>query len=226
MRDGYTALHTAVRNSQIQAVKALLDLGGPRLNSIADNEKLTPFMHALQIGYSNIIKLFADMGTFKAEANPSVSRSKFIGQTIEMVIRSRDLVQCKNLLAVTSLDDFETCPLRCDGCSPVMLAIREGNLAVLKWLLEVNCTGLIGSCPVHFRRRVQPGYNALISACDNPELNGALPPLLVAYLKLGLDWTSAPVSPIHAAARANNLAAIKTILDHIGKKDLLYRYVS
>lgn len=222
---GHTALHTAVRSSQVQAVKTLLELGGARLNAIVDNEKLTPFMHALQTGVPSVIKLFPDVETFKTEANPSAARSKFIGETIEMVIRSGDLVQCKNLLSVTSLEDFETCPLRCDGCSPVMLAIREGNVAVLKWLLEEKCTGLIGSCPVHFRRHVQPGYNALISACDNPQLNGALPALLSVYLRHGLDWTIAPVSPIHAAARANNLAAIKIILLHMRAKDLSYRYV-
>lgn len=223
--DGFTALHTAVRNSQMQAVKTLLEIGGAKLNSIVDNEMLTPFMHALQIGFPNMIKLFTDVGTFKVEKNASAARSRFIGQTIEMVIRSGELVQCKNLLSVTSLEDFETCPLRCEGCSPVMLAIREGKLAVLRWLLDEGCTGLVGSCPVHFRRHVQPGYNALLSVCDNPQLNEGLAPLLSAYLDNGIDWTAAPVSPVHAAARANNLAAIKIILQHIRAKDLSYRYV-
>lgn len=224
--DGFTALHTAVRNSQVQAVKTLLELGGAELNSIVDNEMLTPFMHALQIGFPSVIKLFTDMGTFgKVEASASAARARFIGQTIEMVIRSGDLVQCKNLLAVTSLEDFETCPLRCDGCSPVMLAIREGKLAVLKWLLDEGCTGLVGACPVHFRRHMQPGYNALLSVCRNPKLNEGLVPLLSAYLANGIDWTTAPVSPVHAAARANNLAAIKIILQHMRSKDLSYRYV-
>ena len=223
--DGFTALHTAVRNSQAQAIKMLLEIGDPSLNTILDNEMLTPFMHALHIGFPHIIKLFGDVEIFKAEANPSAARSRFIGQAIEMVIHSGDLIQCRNLMIAVSLEDFETCSLRCDGCSPIMLAIREGKLAVLKWLLDEGCTGLVGSCPMHFRPHLQPGYNALISVCDNPRLNEGLEPLLSAYLQNGIDWTIAPISPIHAAARANNVAAIETILQHIELEDLSYKYV-
>lgn len=82
------------------------------------------------------------------------------------VIWSGRVTWRKNLVGTTSLEDFEMCPYQCDRCLPVMLAIREGKLAMLKWLLEDGCTGCIKSCPAHFRRR--RGYSALISVCDNP----------------------------------------------------------
>lgn len=231
-KDGFTALHAAVRYSWMQAVKTLLEIGDASLNTIVDHEMLTPFMHALRIGFPNIIKLFTDVGIFKVEANASAARSRLIGQTIDTAIRSGDLVQCKNLLAATSLEDFDTSPLPCDGCSPMMQAIREGKLAVLKWLLEVGCTGFVGSCPTHVRRKKNPqkmqpppGYNALVSLCGQPAMFGGLEPLLTAYLKNGIDWTIAPVSPVHMAAWADNLPAIQIIIKHIRANCKLYRYV-
>lgn len=229
--EGFTALHTAVKNSQMQAVKTLLEIGGPGLNAIVDHESLTPFMHALRIGFPNIIKLFTDVGAFKVEGSANTARSRFIGQAISKAIRTGDLAQCKNLLSVTSLEDFETCPLRCDGCSPVMQAVREGKLAVLRWLLDVGCTGFVGTCLTHVRRKKDsedeppPGYNALVSVCGNPAMNEGLPPLLSAYLKHGIDWTTAPVSPIHFAVWADNLAAVKAIMKHIRANATHYRYV-
>ena len=227
--EGFTALHIAVKNSQIQAVKTLLEIGGPDLNAIVDHESLTPFMHALRIGFP-IIKLFTDVGAFKVEGNINAARARFIGKAIDKAIRTGDLAQCKNLLSVTSLEDFETCPLRCDGCSPVMQAVREGKLTVLRWLLEVGCTGFVGSCASHVRHKkdftgVSPlsGYNALVSVCWDPAMNEGVSPLLSAYLKHGIDWTVAPVSPIHFAVWADNLAAVKSIMKHIRANGTMYR---
>ena len=70
-----------------------------------------------------------------------------------------------------------------------------------------------------------PGYNALVSMCVNPAMNEGLSLLLSAYLKHGIDWTIAPVSPIHVAVWADNLAAVKAIMTHIRANGTMYRYM-
>ena len=228
-RDGSTPLHTAVRGSQAQTVKMLLELE-PQNSNLEDNEFMTPFMYALRIGFGDIIKLFANIGPLRpspqvgpmSEARPL--RARLIGETIESVIRSGDLLQCQNLLAVTSIEELETSPLKCEGCTPMILAIREMKPAIVQWLLSKGCRGFIGSCPGHYRRYRQLGFNALNMICEKPKLtNPCLPTMLVAYLRENIDWTSASMSPIHTAARANNSAAVSLIVDHIRSQPIAYR---
>ncbi|CAI4214859.1 unnamed protein product [Parascedosporium putredinis] len=226
-------IHFAAISGQAQAVKMLLGLDP---HSLADNEMMTPFMHALRIGFVEIIKLFVEVDK-SPEPTPVPApasapdrqpqdpplRTRMIGETIDSVVRSGDVRHCRSLLSVLSIEDFAMMPLKCEGCTPLILAIRENKADVLEWMLTNECKGFTGSCPAHFRRSRQLGFDALNLLCERPRLIKLLPKMLEAYLREGIDWTSACLSPIHMAARANNIDAIDDIVRHVKHDALKYR---
>ena len=211
MEDGSTALHIAVRYNHTRVVKELLKKA-PDLRMMSDNMGFTPYMNALQDGSPHIINIFTD-----CQIIPSKSRNALVGEMIDKVIRFGDPVLCSSLLSEINGVDFEACPLLC-SCTPVMLALHEKKPAVIKLFLEWGFNIFHGKCSTHFDK----GVDTLNNVCQDPELSELIDSLLSSYLE-GIDWTAAPVSPVHAAAKAGNHNAIKSILQHIREREDEYR---
>ena len=212
--DGSTALHLAVYYNHAPVVQELLKRV-PGLSTMSNNKGLTPFMNALQYGSPQMIVIFTD-----CQILPSKPTNALVGQVVDKLIRFGDSALCDRLLSKINGIEFEACPLLCD-CTPVMLALHEKKPAMLKLLVEWGFNGFRGQCSTHFDEAV----DTLNTVCQDPEQSEALlDPLLSSYLE-GNDWTVAPVSPIHAAAKYGNHEAIRTILQHIREREDEYRYV-
>ena len=85
--DGSTPLHTAVRAGRARAVRTLLELGPA---NPVDNERMTPFLHALRIGLADVMRLFVSVERFRPEPHPGVQQARSIGLTIEAVVRASE----------------------------------------------------------------------------------------------------------------------------------------
>lgn len=216
-KDGSTALHLAVRFHQTKTVESLL---GQHLNlAVAlDSHQRTPFLLALECGFTSIAKLFLSHKGITKLPGESHMPPSIRSEHVASVIQFGDTKLCEELLKETSVDWFSS-SLSC-GCTPLMLAIHNETPTVIEWLLQKIPNKLAGSCSTHFKEK---GFAVLNEACRHPKLNGYLNHLLDSCLSDGFEWTTAPVSPIHIAAAVNNAKAILIIATHIETNGVMYR---
>jgi ankyrin repeat protein len=227
-RNGSTALHLAAVNCQCYAVRTLLELG-PK--SPVDGDGITPYIYAVRTGMKHLVEIFhefaPDIFPLKVLSVISARRARLIGAALETAISAGELQTCRNIAASTSIAEIDSARLKCNGCTPLLFAIRKSKLHIICWLLDSGSRAFTGVCKAHFAG----GYDALTEVIERKIFNQTRPghpmpvgglaardiyvKLLDAYQTAGIWWFTSPLSPIHAAARRNDELAISDIISHI-----------
>jgi len=220
--DGSTPLHVAVRAGQRQAVELLLQLGPAHP---VDKNNLTPLFYALDIGVKEIVEMFFGLSIATPPSRDSTERKDQICRAVKMVISKGNLDHCKMLLKATSAKEIRTAYLECGKCSALTYAIRKQHGHIVNWLLDLGCEGFIGSCLDHSLKDKR-GFNALNDICEKPRLLKCISPILDAYLKASISWTSMEAGALHSCAMSDNAEGISKVMQHLAENALEYRSVA
>jgi ankyrin repeat protein len=122
---GETALMTAVRTGKTDAVTLLLDRGA-NVNAKDSVRSQTPLMWAVTENHPDIVKLLVARGAdVKAQTTITMPRGQYVparagGASGNGIIRQRAL------------------PTKDGGMTPLLFAVRDGNVAMTRLLLELG----------------------------------------------------------------------------------------
>ncbi|HEY1304684.1 MAG TPA: ankyrin repeat domain-containing protein [Vicinamibacterales bacterium] len=122
---GETTLMTASRSGNIEAVTLLLDRGA-KVNAKDNTRSQTALMWAVTENHSDIVKLLVARGAdVKAQTTITTPRGEYVparagGASGNGIIRQRAL------------------PTKDGGMTPLLFAVRDGNVAMTRMLLELG----------------------------------------------------------------------------------------
>ena len=122
---GETALMTAVRTGNVEAVTLLLERKA-NVNARESVRGQTALMWAVTEGHTGIVKLLAGHGAdVKAQTNVTTPKGEYVparagGASGQGIIRQRAL------------------PTKDGGITPLLFAVRDGNVAMTRLLLELG----------------------------------------------------------------------------------------
>ncbi|KAJ8129274.1 hypothetical protein O1611_g4358 [Lasiodiplodia mahajangana] len=207
--DGSLPIHFAVRNGHASAVKALLKCGS---SARADGFGMTPQMYATKLGYNKILEILdeskpsSESHTAAGESQGREARPKLLLMALESAIETEDMETLERLYN-------QGCPLdismpNCDGCSPLIVAIRTRKVAVVQWLLTKRCSVLRVSCRRHGRKA------ALALAVQGRALTSHLSEILDIGLETAWDLASLGY-PLHAAVTGRIHENLRLVIEHI-----------
>ena len=213
-----TALHLATRARHPECVRTLLGLGCAR--EPRDVDGLTPLVMAIKINAVAVRSTLLGEITGSPVPNPFGPNRRTLlalGEAMETAIRQLDVQMVDYILDLG-------CPVdivlpSCKGCTPLLLAIRQGKAPVARRLLDRGARKFAGHCQKHFGRV----YNAVHEACLKENRLVCLDDVLDAALRVDHNWLQADVSPLQVAAEQKNAAALQALLDHIKEHIDQYR---
>ncbi|KAI0882303.1 ankyrin [Annulohypoxylon maeteangense] len=213
---GDLPLHFAVQTQQLAIVKVLLSLGS---DNTMNKSGATPFILACQLGSQPIISSFQTLRRqdIPHESNShggnaifsSTKQQSSLNLGLEHAIRNGDITLCQRL------HDQGCCLTAnipsCNGCSPLLLAIRNGKIDIIKWLLSHGASTLETTCS---RCKMS---SPICEILETEEFNEVLPQFLERYLNDGGNLVRETYSPVFAAVKYNNSEGLRILLDHLKK---------
>lgn len=148
--NGFTPLHIAVQNEQIDIVQLLVDLKADV--NIKSSQGSTALHYAVEIGNNDIVKILLN------GENCCVNATSIDGTTpLHIAAKKGSIRIVEDLLNVRAsvnsvvLSDFS--PEKCDGYTPLYFAVENGGKEVVKLLLKrganVNDTAVNNLTPLH-----------------------------------------------------------------------------
>ncbi|KAI2469788.1 ankyrin [Annulohypoxylon bovei var. microspora] len=212
---GRLPLHYAVINRCLAAVTTLLNLGSDV--TTIDNSGMSPYLYAHQLENQPIIDCFHD----KQEQNRShddssisndvllLSLRQQFGLTtaLQGAVRKGNITLCEKLRQMGCQLDANM--PSCNGCSPLLLAVRHEKIDIIKWLLSQKASTLKTSCfscgllgPIH-------------KILQSIELIGIVPQFLERYLSDGGSLLSELHNPMYTAVHYENIEGVQILLEHI-----------
>ncbi|KAK4163823.1 ankyrin repeat-containing domain protein [Cladorrhinum sp. PSN259] len=216
---GLIPLDDAVSWGSVEVVKTLLDLGAD--STILGFNDHTPAVTALIQGEFEIAKILDSSQTYKLQDEKVAKNERINGmrQALENAIINSRIESCKKLFKMG-------CPLnkpllRCGACSPLLLALREDQCAIVAWMVEtgVDLNILAPVC----EKEYYSSYNAPALATRSVDPVQTLSSVMTAYLKAGGLLFLDARTPFHAAAAGKTSTAIPVIVKHIKENVNLYR---
>jgi ankyrin repeat protein len=206
--DGSTALMLAANAGKVEIVKLLLERGAT-INAAENKRQQTALMWAASEGHTEVVRLLIAKG-----ANVK-ARSKTGFDALLFAMTKEDAGSVKALLAAGA-DPNVKMP---DGTSALIAAAAFRSVAAAIVLLEggaeVKAADARGNTALH--TAAQAGdlelVNALLAKGADPNARNA--PVLARMGNVGGGFFRPPpgeVSPLHLAARANQIAIVKALL--------------
>jgi ankyrin repeat protein len=216
--DGTTPLHHAVRARHPEIVRVLLELGCE--TESRDKDGITPLIEAIKINAPIISGLLFEKTKWRTSVPEIIDNNTkgILAKAMESVLRHMDVNMCEAVLKQKCPVDVEL--PSCGGCTPLLLAIRQGKASMVKFLLGKGASRFVGLCEKHFGPNA---YSAVHEAARKEKSEEYLPVLLGAAIKNDQNWLDWPHSPLHIAAEEENLGALKVILNHVKGHSAVYR---
>ncbi|KAI0383992.1 ankyrin [Hypomontagnella monticulosa] len=211
-------LHLAVLNRHLGAVEALLELGGDRKK---DKHGMTPYLYARECEDQNIVEILSKNQYLSLPVADSIghnsvtSRHAGSAKALETAIEAGNSELCEELRqAGCSLDiDIPDC----NGCSPLLLAIRHTKLDIVEWLLAHGASTLKYGCP-----KDHDGLSPIHEILKSKDLTRAVPRFLTKYLADGGNMLDEPTNPVFTAADSGNFEGLRFLLEHIQQNSKHY----
>ncbi|KAI2601749.1 ankyrin [Hypoxylon sp. NC1633] len=210
---GQSPLHLAVLYKKMGAVEKLLELGS---GIAADNEGMTPYMYACQSNNQAFIDMFESRGhcnygqnntTSQSDTAASTMRQQRQARALENAIRHGNLKLCQELF-------LEGCQLdidlpSCNGCSPLLLAIRIEKADLVDWLLVSKAVTLKQSC------QSCGGRMAIQELLMRKKLVRVLPRFLNNYLSDGGCLFKEYWNQVGKTVANENFDGLRLLLEHV-----------
>ena len=131
-KEGYTPLICAVMDGKMTIVELLLNYEETEINC-SDENHTTPLMHAAMRGYANIVQLLLK---HKHIGHPNHVDKK--GQTALCLAVRYNRPRVVQLLINNAFDTIHIDKARNNGRTPLMYAVKNGLLDIVKMLLSTN----------------------------------------------------------------------------------------
>ncbi|KAI1771159.1 ankyrin [Hypoxylon cercidicola] len=211
---GESPLHIAVHAARLAAVETLLDLGSH--NTVNRNGK-SSYLLACESRNQYIIDCFRKRGPQNGVQDASSSSNDFAAATIaektglaialEAAVRDCNMSLCKELRG-------RGCPLdidlpSCKGCSPLLLAIREEKLDIVRWLLDNGASTLKANCPQCYN---EPPIHEILR--DKKAIH-ILPWFLERYMGDGGNLLNETDNPAGTAIENDNTEGLRILFGHL-----------
>ncbi|KAK3385840.1 ankyrin repeat-containing domain protein [Podospora didyma] len=216
-----TALDVAVTHNHPRMVKALLELGAEQR---ADSMGITPMLMAIGrelLEIKEILESFHQDISFDRQTK---EKSYVAGMRVvlERAVETGKIDICHGLSGIGCPLDMPL--IRCNGCSPFILALREREVEIATWMLDTGADinileHLCGDCMEY---EAEPRSPVDIAA-SSPHLVELLPRILTEYLRRGGAPFLEPSTPLHWAAAHGNLEGMKAIFTHMRENLMPYR---
>jgi ankyrin repeat protein len=138
---GQTALHFALRQNSLEAVKLLVHASNI---NVPDNYRMTPLLRALREGKAGYALYLLERGALATDCNADgMAAMHFAAALGESAILLR--LQQKGA---------DVNPINKVGSSPLHVAAKEGKVEAVKWLINagasVNLQNRYGMAPLHY----------------------------------------------------------------------------
>ncbi|KAI0599190.1 ankyrin [Biscogniauxia sp. FL1348] len=206
---GELPLHFAVQFGSMDVVKLLVGSGS---ENTPDSTGKLPKFWALQAKNQPMVEYFENFVDAKA-INPSLSE-KGLAIRLEEAILVGDLPKCEELYSLgCSLNiDLQGCL----GCSSLLMAIKERNASIVRWLLINDALTQKPECRKH------GGLTAINRILEDSDLVEVLPLFLDKYLSDGGSILEETPNPVFTAVEYGNISGLRVILEHMRKNNRHY----
>ncbi|KAI1383862.1 ankyrin [Hypoxylon trugodes] len=211
---GQLSLHHAAMNRQLSAVEVLIESGS---QMAIDSSGMSPYLYALQLGNQAIIDCFRDeenqiSSGFNSRnwgGTRTLSNRQQKGHAIalENAVVHGDANLCEKLYRGGCHLDADLSS--CNGCSPLLLAIRCQKPDVIKWLLANGASTLKPKC-----KECGDG-GPLDGLLKHTALNDVLGIVLEKYLSDGGSLMGETFNPVIEAVKNNNIGGLIILFGHI-----------
>lgn len=206
--EGYSPLHAASNEGHTNVARFLIDAKAD-LNKI-DSNKFTPIMLAAGQGHAKIVRLLAKAGV-KVDTATRVSKANQDdgGETALHRACQKGHAEMVGLLLDMDTSGEMLNSKTGQGTTPLIVAAEEGQIEVVKILLEHGADVL---------ETTNAGKTALYLGCERGHVD-----LCRLLLENGADpgqWTCRKKIPLYTASEQGNLPMVKVLLPYTTKAHL------
>ncbi|KAF4339492.1 hypothetical protein FBEOM_6613 [Fusarium beomiforme] len=206
---GYTPMHMAVLGRSLSTVQCLLEHGA---SQTLDASGRTPARISWELGFDEIYQLLEGDNRAGYKHIPSVQEldefmepTKRLAMSFERAVEEGDYESMAQLLE-------KGCPVdvslpSSQGLSTFLLALKQENCAMAKWLLDEGASALQADLGGDVAQ------SAIEIAAGRPSLNRLLPDLFESYLREGGDLRFGYEFPLQEAIAKGNTQGLQIMLE-------------
>ncbi|KAI1079048.1 ankyrin [Whalleya microplaca] len=217
---GQLPLHHAVFSQQLEVVKFLLLAGS---DNTTDNNGMSPYLYACQLQSHDIVEYLRTreqtqaiehISRHQGDIRISLSYEKGFAKALENAVTYGNISLCEQLVQ-------RGCSLNselpgCNGCSALLLAIREGKLKMIRWLLANGASTLKQGCSKHGSHSA---INTIIRKKGSPNI---IREFLDRYLNDGGSLLHEPENPVRIAVSFGDVEGLRILLEHLQQNKRRY----